>query len=600
MPELIKAWAWENARVATSKKHRKAVLEMLDKKRVFLDTETNGIDRIRKLRLLQLGDKQNTWLIDPHSDFINDVLYRLFESPITWIAYNASFDMISLGLEYFGVTRTKRASASRITSQNKMYDWMIHKAVSGQVIDPMVTEQVSKSSVRYESLSTLAALENVSNLPEQEWERYAERAGMSSANKYAAASVNDPQWLKYSAHDITQLRAVYQRVKPHLKIPLVKQETAVNVLYEIIKHRGMSFDFQSASKLYEQLCTDREKLLDDLAKYGIHSASAGKQVAAALLNAGAKLEVRTPTGAFQTNKAVLQSITKPKKAKALAELVIRAKSHTKDMGSVANLAHNSPDGSRVYPTLYRIGAITGRSACVTPNLQQLNKHQGDSRVRKLLGADSGDILATVDFDGMELRVIAELSGDPKLTAALLKGSDIHGQVAGMIYGPHYSEKQRNKAKMGVFAMLYGAGSHAIASNTGITIDEADALKDAWKTLYPTVDKVARKWNKYAEDVGFTVLPNGWIVNVGDAPYRAVNYQIQGMAAFIFREAALQAAKAGLWQYVRMVVHDEFVLSLPHNKAKKLLNKFIEAVTVKHDFMIYTVKGETYGSYWGRD
>ena len=597
MPELISEWSCDNARVVTSDKHREKALRVLDNKRVFVDTETDGIERFRKLKLLQIGDKNNTWLIDPNTSFIREVLPRLFKSSITWIAYNAPFDMLTLGLVYFKVSLLDQSNIE------KVYSWMTKKALANQVIDPMVAEQIITSNPRYTPMSALAAKEGVDNAPEREWIRVAEAAGMSPSNRYAA-SANNPAWLRYAAHDITQLRAVYRRVKPHLSNQLIASETAVNVFYETLKHRGMCINFGGAADLYHALSVDKTKTMNKLAEYGIHNANSNRQVGEALEKAGYRVKEYTSTGLPQVTKHTLANINKPKKAKRIAKHVAHAKSLTKDMGSVANLAKNSPDGCRVYPSLWRIGTITGRSSCETPNLQQLNKHQGDSRVRSLLGADwtatSTDRLATVDFNGMELRVIAAISGDKKLTRALLNDDDIHGEVAGMIYGPDYSEKQRYKAKIGVFAMLYGAGSKAIASQTGATIDEADALKAAWIELYPTVAKASRKWTKEAGELGYTTLPNGWTIPTYDAPYRAVNYQIQGMAAFVFRESVIQAARAGVWRYVRMVVHDEFVLSLPNKGTKRILKQFEKAVTVRHTNMIYSVKGELYGQYWGHN
>ena len=80
-----------------------------------------------------------------------------------------------------------------------------------------------------------------------------------------------------------------------------------------------------------------------------------------------------------------------------------------------------------------------------------------------------------------------------------------------------------------------------------------------------------------------------------AAYRAINYHIQGMAAYIFKIGAIQIAQAGLWGLVRMVVHDEFVLSLPF---KALLNDVIQAGKIERKRITYTLSGEIYGEYWG--
>lgn len=73
-----------------------------------------------------------------------------------------------------------------------------------------------------------------------------------------------------------------------------------------------------------------------------------------------------------------------------------------------------------------------------------------------------------------------------------------------------------------------------------------------------------------------------------------------MAAFIFWEAANQLARGGLWSYVQMVVHDEFVVSLPKRNAPHLLELIRETAEVKRGKMVYTTKGELYGRHWGTE
>lgn len=427
--EPIKPWKWKTdygtAVVVASKKQRQDALTLIEERAgrgLLIDTETTGLERRRHLRLL--------------------------------LCHNAPFDMISLANWQYGDKNTQA-----------IYAWMIDKALKGEVRDTMVADQILSSEPRSRSLAYLAAQEGVPNLYEDYWHDNAEKLGYSSENKYAAVSPNNKFWLRYSAHDIFQLAAVYRRVVKAgaLEEPLVADTTLCAVLYEILRHRGMCLHFGKAGELYRELSMLKNEALKELKSHGIRLPNSSVQVARALKAAAATLIEATPTGKPKIDKRVLEGLKKKGKklVRKMAGKVLTARSLVKDMGSISYLADNS-DGTRVYPTLRTIGAKAGRSSCSTPNLQQLNKHEGDARVRSLLMADYREVIGAMDFDGMELRVVADLAGDKRLRKKLMTGADIHGEVALEIYGTSYTPRDRNKAKIGVFSMLYGASDSSIA------------------------------------------------------------------------------------------------------------------------------------------
>lgn len=597
-------WKSEHGEASTiiKKAMARSISEMLEDcreqgKPVLVDTETTGLHRNSRLRLVQVGSgikKDNrAFLLQPQFSSMRIEALMDVQKGYILCFHNAAFDLLQLAKWYFQ------------DDIEKGYEWMIDKAVRGQVICTMTTAQIVESSPRSSSLADLAKQEGITNKYADRFNDRAEKLGLSEDEKYEKIPINDKAYIQYSAHDIFQLKAVYRKYKGHYNNPLVYNETVCSVLYGILRHRGMSVDIAKALLLHEDLENDlvkvQERLLKD-SKIENHNSTA--QVAKALKKAGVKLKDKTPTGRPKVAKKTLEAIRdkgKPKEGAEIAERVLVARSLSKDMASAANLAMNS-DGDRVYPNLWMIGTVTGRSSCSAPNLQQLNKHSGDQRVRGLLRADKGERIGAVDFDGIELRTIADLAKDKRLCEKLMAGADIHGELAAEIYGKKFTPKERNSAKTGIFAMLYGASTASIAIEAGCTIEEAQGLELAWRELYPKVAKASDKWEAEANETGYTVLPNGWTPSVGldargrIAGYRAVNYQIQGMAAFLFRQAAIQLAEAGLWRYVRMVVHDEFVLSLPKG-SRDIIEEIKAAATVKRQRMTYTTSGEIYGRHW---
>ena len=604
--ETIKPWVWKTdygtATVVTKPKHVAAVRELYKSGRIFLDTETTGLERNRVLRLVQVGWGKRVWLIDPIA--MPELVHELMEPNLglTFVCHNAPFDLLSLGLWHFGT----RDDAFGGYDAKPIYKWMIDKALKGEVVDTMVAEQVRTSTPRFQGLAKLAALEGVPNSYEDAWNDNADELGYDHDTKYRAVSVNNKYWLRYSAHDVFQLRAVYKRNQEILDHPTCQLETKIAVLYGVLSHRGMYVDAQRLVKVWKEMSKDLDSKVKYLASQGIHKPKSTVQCANALKKAGAKLTEKTDTGRIKLDKYVLEALKDHKSDRVafLAGRILQARSVQTDRSSLETISRES-DGDRVYPNLSPIGALTSRSSCSTPNLQQLNKHEGDKRVRGVMMADYGHVMASVDFDGMELRTIADLTNDKRLIERLMGGADIHGEVTLQIYGKKFSPEERNKCKIGIFAMLYGATDSSVAKQAGCTIVEAEGLREAWRDLYPRCAKVTDRWIREARDTASTTLPSGWSPTIarnrktGEVlAYRAVNYQIQGYAGFIFKQAGVQLAEAGLWRHVRMVVHDEFVLSLREGKAEGLIERVKAATVVKRKRMTYTTSGEIYGRHWG--
>ena len=554
---------------------------------LFIDTETDGLSNDRKLRLIQTCEDGGEIKLHHPTDEVLDYI-RNYEG--TFIAHNAAFDLISLGLAIFD-------------THEEIYDWMQRLAIEGRIIDTMVAYQVIHSKPRVSKMSNIAAEVGVDNKPEEAFEAEAERLGFTASSKYAKIPADNEVWLAYARHDIMQLQAAYSLVEDYVDHPLVKSETVAEILYAILKHRGMAVDVDRGDEVLEEMSWHQQAAVTFMQEFGVEKANSVKQVRQALAATGWQPTKMTPKGSVSVDKSVLSDIKTPPEAVDIAEAVLEVRSVTKDIASVKNIASHCVDG-RVHPQLWRIGAVTGRSSCSAPNLQQLNKHAGDSRVRSILCADEGQRLASVDFDGMELAVCAYLTKDEAMRDHIATGADIHGEIAAIAFGADYTTQQRHQAKGAVFALLYGGGDNTIANHVGLEPEQASNIRQAWETKYPTAAIKMSRWKAEANATGHVFLDCGWCPEVGRADdggflgYKAVNYQIQGTAAFIFRQAAAQLAEAGLWKYVRMVVHDEFVVSLPMFRARNTLEEIRSTAEVHTDFMTFTTGSELYHKHWG--
>ena len=90
---------------------------------------------------------------------------------------------------------------------------------------------------------------------------------------------------------------------------------------------------------------------------------------------------------------------------------------------------------RVHTSYSQIGAVTGRLSSNNPNLQNIPiRTETGRRVRNGFIADKGNVLLSVDYSQIELRIVAHMAQDEAMLAAFRAGEDIHATTAAAIYG----------------------------------------------------------------------------------------------------------------------------------------------------------------------
>jgi DNA polymerase I len=200
----------------------------------------------------------------------------------------------------------------------------------------------------------------------------------------------------------------------------------------------------------------------------------------------------------------------------------------------------SPVTGRIHPDYMVCGAKSGRITCQQPNFQQLPPD-----VRLAVLAPPGKVLVAADYSQIELRVLAELSGDEAMRAVFAAGRDIHAEAAAPICGvpvDQVTPEQRTAAKAIVFGTVYGSGARGLRAsawaNFGIDmgVEEAGAAKETLLTAYPGIRAYQREQADRAEQQGVLCsiagrpLKAGWEA-AGQIRYTvAVNYAVQASAA----------------------------------------------------------------------
>lgn len=199
---------------------------------------------------------------------------------------------------------------------------------------------------------------------------------------------------------------------------------------------------------------------------------------------------KTKTG-YSTDEEVLEQIAQ---THPVARAILEYRSNNKLKSAyVDNLLLMADEDDKVHSYLDQTGTVTGRLSSSSPNLQNIPVRTEKGRLlRKAFCAAPGNVLLSVDYSQIDLRVLAHESQDPVLVQSFLDGGDIHTQTAAQIFGVMplmVSEQMRSSAKAINFGIIYGQGPMGLSQSLGISMREAKEYIDNYFKNY----RVVREW-----------------------------------------------------------------------------------------------------------
>ena len=241
----------------------------------------------------------------------------------------------------------------------------------------------------------------------------------------------------------------------------------------------------------------------------------------------------------------------------------------------------SEQDHRLHTTFNQHVAATGRLSTSNPNLQAIPiRTELGREIRSAFVAEPGHKLLSADYSQIELRILAHVSGEPKLREAFARGEDIHTATAAEVLGVDPAELttgQRSIAKMINFGIVYGISAFGLSENLEIPREQAQAYIDAYLARFPHVqDFIARTIEESARDGYATSLlgrrrpvpelkaSNRQTRSLGER--LAVNFVMQGSNADIIKVAMVRIhdrlREEGRGARLVLQVHDELLLEVP--------------------------------------
>lgn len=553
---------------------------------IGFDTEGTGLS-IEKdhVRLVQVGDENVGWAMqwDRWSGLFEDIMRR-WDGDL--YAHNAPFDVQHLA--NMGVRIDKR----RVKDTRPMAH-ILHPDRS-TALKPLAVAFVDEQAKQLQDGLVLG-----------------EDAGKGWT--WATVPITyEPYWT-YGALDPILTTQLALELEPRVMAEAPRAyeiENSVQWVTAAMERYGARVDVSYAREHYEKFRAYGQQVEQWCQRnYGCKPGS-NQEVVTVLQREGVQFDKVTARGAVALDKDVLSTIDHP-----LARAVLQRRQTDKIASTYLNhYITESDEAGIIHPSFNALGARTGRMSSSRPNFQNLPR-PGESRagtvVRNCIVARPGNTLIFVDFDQIEMRILAWMSRDPGLIYAFAGEDDFFITLARIVFNdPTISDKKdlrRRLTKNVGYATIYSAGVTKLSMMAGVPFEQAQFAKSSWESSFPYVrrfqDEVYRDamGRKSQTGTGYAVCPLTGRHHPSDPgkEYALVNYLIQGVAASLFKLKLLELDAAGLGAWMVAPVHDEVILDVPNEHVLDVVDTLNRVMN--DDEIIAPVRmsaSPSYGLRWG--
>ena len=274
------------------------------------------------------------------------------------------------------------------------------------------------------------------------------------------------------------------------------------------------------------------------------------------------------------------------------------------------------DDGRIHSSFNQTETRTGRISSTEPNLQNIPVRTELGReMRKFFTAREGWVLVDADYSQIELRVLADISGDKNMIDAFKNNQDIHAITASQVFNmplDFVTGEMRSRAKAVNFGIVYGIGAYSLAKDIGVTNKEAKNYIESYLKHYSGIDKYMHDVVEKAKDIGYVetvfgrrrYLPelsasNGMTRAFGERVAR--NAPIQGTAADIIKIAMIKVDKRlteeNLEARLVLQVHDELIVECPSHESMRVAMILQEEMEKAVSLSVPLVADSAVGKTW---
>ena len=551
--------------IDSPKAQRVLVENLLSQKAVCFDTETTSLEETEaELIGLSFSYKKGLAYYIPISENQEEAkktleIFRPFfeEKNILKIAHNIKYDY-------------KVLKNYDIEVQGAIFDTMIaHYLINPDMKHGM--DYLSEIYLNYTPISIESLI------------------GKKGKNQGNLRSVSLKQQTDYAAEDADVTFQLYEIFEQKLK-----EENLENLFYRIemplmkvlakMELAGISLDKECLKKESLELENDLKNLEKKIfefsgEEFNLNSPKQLGEILFEKLKLDAKAK-KTKTGQYSTSEEVLQKLESKHE---IIKYILEYRTYQKLKSTYVDalpMQVNEKTG-RIHTNFMQTVAATGRLSSVNPNLQNIPiRTLRGKQVRAAFIASEGKKIISADYSQIELRLIAEISGEKNMIEAFQKGEDIHASTAAKLFNiplNTVTKLQRSQAKTVNFGIIYGVSSFGLSEQTGLSRTEAKQMIDAYFETYPRLKEymneqiMAARKNGYVETIlgrkrYLKDINSANFVVKGHAERNAINAPIQGSAADIIKLAMInidrELENQKMETKMLLQVHDELIFETP--------------------------------------
>lgn len=561
--------------IDTDNKLKDLINKLKIEKEVAFDTETSALDpNIADLVGISFSVKNNEAFYIP----VNKINKKFILSEIKKILENE--DIVKIG-------------------QNNKYDNLVMKwqgiDVKGYLFDTMIGHYLIEPDMRHKLDYLAETYLNYKMIPIEDL------IGKKGIKQLSMADIDIEKVKDYAAEDADltfQLKKIIEtkliednvmELFENIEMPLI------NVLTNM-EYNGVYVDIdflKDYSGILENLIGNSEKEI--YLKAGIRfNIASPKQVGEILFE---KLKIpyrwtKTSTKQYSTseeklvelayNHEIVNDILNFRKLQKLKNTYV---------DSLPKLVN--PKTNRIHSSFNQARAATGRLSSENPNLQNIPiKDEAGREIRKAFKPRNEDyLILSADYSQVELRLIADMSGDEAMLEAFNNDLDIHRATAAKIFDidiDSVTSDQRRQAKTINFSIVYGAGSTNLSRQLDIPKSEAKKLIDNYFEEYKGLKNYFDDVVHFARTNGYVLTKSGRKRKLRDINSRnslarsnaermAINTPIQGTAADMIKIAMIkinnEIQKRNLKSKMILQVHDELVFDM-HKSENEILPQLV--------------------------
>ncbi len=490
--------------------------------------------------------------------------------------------------------------------QNIKYDILVLKKynveVKGPIFDTMLAHYLLEPEMRHNMDVLSETYLNYSPIP------ITDLIGAKGKNQLSMTDLTPEQIKDYACEDAD----VTLRLKHYFE-PLLQEQGLMKLFNEVenplvqvladVEKEGITIDSNALADFSMQLegeIRNIEERIYELAGEEFNIGSP-KQLGEVLFD---KMELhgkgkikKTKTGQHATGEEILSKLAGEHE---VIRLILDHRQLTKLKSTYVDALPQlvcSLDG-RVHTSFNQAVTATGRLSSTNPNLQNIpiRTERGREIRKAFVARDSKHLLISADYSQIELRIMADFSGDPTMKEAFRNGLDIHASTASKVFHVPLDKvdaDMRRKAKTINFGIIYGISAFGLAERLNIPRREAADIIEAYFKEFPAVkeymDEVINKAReqeyvetllgrrRYLRDI------NSRNQNMrGFAERNAVNAPIQGTAADIIKIAMINIheylKQENLKTRMILQVHDELLFDAPKDEVEIVTPKIVELMT----------------------